>query len=243
MTTILVTRPQPDSVITAGKLLALGIDPLSVPLLRRTVLTTALPEAAGFAAVAVSSANALRALKERAALDGFRALPLFAVGDGTAAEAEMAGFADIVNAAGDFDDLVAAIAARRPAGPVFYPAGKKRSGDLAAALVPHGISVATSEVYEMTAPAELPAETLARIEAEADAVLIYSRRTAEAFITLVAAGLSAAARRRISVLAISRKAAEPLAAAGFAAVHAAERPDDEAMMSLALAFARDQNTP
>jgi uroporphyrinogen-III synthase len=242
MTTILVTRPQPDLAVTSAKLLALGIDPLAAPLLRRTVLATELPPAEGFAAMAVSSANALRAMQARDALNGFRALPLFAVGDGTAAEAEMLGFAEIVNAAGDFHDLVAAIAERRPAGPVFYPAGTKRSGDLVAALVPHGVDVAMVEVYDMTAPAALEPDMLQRIAAEADGVLIYSRRTAEAFRSLVAGHLDAAARRRISVLAISAKSAEPLAEAGFAATLVAGRPDDEAMMSLALAFARGQNT-
>lgn len=242
MTTIIVTRPQPDLAITCGKLLALGIDPLAAPLLRRTVLETELPRAETFAAMAVSSANALRALKARDALNGFRALPLFAVGDGTAAEAEMLGFAEIVNAEGDFHDLVAAIADRRPAGPVFYPAGRKRSGDLVGALAPHGIDVALFEVYDMTAPERLEPDLIGRIEAEADAVLVYSRRTAEAFLDLVAGNLAAAARRRISVLAISAKSAEPLQDAGFAATLVAERADDEAMMSLALAFARGQNT-
>jgi uroporphyrinogen-III synthase len=46
----------------------------------------------------------------------------------------------------------------------------------------------------------------------------------------------------MTVLAISAKAAAPLAEAGFRELRVATHTDDEAMMSLALAFARGQNT-
>jgi uroporphyrinogen-III synthase len=242
MTTILVTRPQPDIAITSAKLLAMGIDPLTMPLLRRVILATDLPEAATFAAMAATSANALRALKQRGVLNGFRTLPLYAVGDGTAAEAEILGFSRVFSADGDFDDLVALIAESRPQGAVFYPAAKKRSGDLGAALSGHGIGVATVAVYDMAPPPSISDAQIETIAADADAVLIYSRRTAEAFRDLVAPRLSAAALARMTVLAISAKAAAPLAEAGFRELRVATHTDDEAMMSLALAFARGQNT-
>ena len=55
------------------------------------------------------------------------------------------------------------------------------------------------------------------------------------------AALSERGLEDFGALCISRKAAEPLVEAGFKRVLVAERPDEEGMMVLALAFARAQN--
>ena len=68
MVRLLVTRPEPDASETAARLRALDIDAVVSPLLQARMLTTTLPPAPGFAALAITSANALRALL--AALDG-----------------------------------------------------------------------------------------------------------------------------------------------------------------------------
>jgi uroporphyrinogen-III synthase len=94
----------------------------------------------------------------------------------------------------------------------------------------------------MAPPPSISDAQIETIAADADAVLIYSRRTAEAFRDLVVPRVSAAALARMTVLAISAKAAAPLAEAGFRELRVATYTDDEAMMSLALAFARGQNT-
>ena len=68
MPQMLVTRPEPDAAETIGRLAALGIDGVAVPLMTRAVLHTSLPEPQGFAALALTSVNALRALEARKAL-------------------------------------------------------------------------------------------------------------------------------------------------------------------------------
>ena len=101
MVTMLVTRPQPDASETAACLFALDIDALVEPLLTAETLTTTLPPADGFAALAATSANALRALHDRGELPRFLKLPLYAVGDRTAALAQHFGFARVLSAAGN----------------------------------------------------------------------------------------------------------------------------------------------
>jgi uroporphyrinogen-III synthase len=236
---MLVTRPEPDASETAARLGALDIDPVLEPLLVAETLTTTLPAAEGFAALAATSANALRALHDRGELPHFRKLPLYAVGDRTAALARKFGFAEVVSANGNLDALVALLAKAGVAGPVLYPAARDQSGDLAQALAPHGVMVITAAVYRMQPVAALRETTLAGIDSGAiGAALFYSRRTAQTFAAL-ASGLRDKAK--LGVLCLSEAVAEPLLGAHFVRVSLADHPSEEAMMTLALSFARDQN--
>ena len=95
MVKILVTRPEPDAGETVARLGALGIDGIAAPLLERATLHASLPGADGFAGIALTSANALRALEERGALNAFLGLRVFAVGEKTARAAAEFGFLDV----------------------------------------------------------------------------------------------------------------------------------------------------
>jgi uroporphyrinogen-III synthase len=235
MVRLLVTRPEPDASETAARLSALDIEAVIEPLLIAETLQTTLPRANGFAGLAVTSGNALRALHDRGELPHFLKLPLYAVGDRTAALARAFGFAEVVSAEGNFADLVALLAKAGINGPLLYPAARHQAGDLAQALAPHGIMVITTPVYAMN-----PAPRLSRDldDAALDGALFYSRRTAETFATL-AAGMQRKAK--LAMLCLSEAIAEPLLAAHFVRVSLADHPSEEAMMALALSFARDQN--
>lgn len=240
---MLVTRPQPEAAETAARLRALDIEPIVFPLLRFATLPTSLPEAQGFAAMALTSANALRALAEREHVERYRALKVYAVGDHTAEVARANGFTEVVSAGGDLADLAELLAHSRLNGPVFYPAAKDQSGDLAKSLAPYGVMVVTARVYEMVAAAEMPDDLLAALAAgEIGAALFYSRRTAEAFIERAAAfHLPRAVKTRLGMLCISEQVASPLIEERFVRIGLADYPSEEGMMALALAFARDQN--
>lgn len=231
MVRLLVTRPEPDASETAARLRALDIDAVVDPLLFARTLTTTLPPADGFSALAITSANALRALHERGEIPRLQALPVYAVGDRTAAVARDFGFAEVVSAEGNLNDLVALLARAGVGGPVLYPTARQQAGDLAKALAPHGVMVITAAVYEMS-----PAERLTAELAACDGALFYSRRTAETFTILA----PAADRARPGMLCLSEAVAEPLIAAHFVRVSLADHPSEEAMMALALSFARDQ---
>ena len=68
-----------------------------------------------------------------------------------------------------------------------------------------------------------------------------SRRTAETFARLCEGKLSRLSRLELGMLCISEAVAEPLIDAHFVRVGLADHPSEEAMMALALSFARDQN--
>lgn len=241
---MLVTRPEPDAQATRERLAALDIDALAAPLMTRQNLPARLPPPNGFAALALTSTNALRALADREALGPFRDTKVFAVGDRTAHEARLLGFTDVVAAEGTLQSLVTAIALARLEGPIFYPAGRHMSGDLAQALAPHGLMVVTVPVYEMVAQSSLPRETASGLKEGAfGAVLVYSRRTAEIFCTLAGPALDGERRRTLPMLCISENVAVPLLESQFSRILLADHPSEEAMMALALAFAREQSGP
>lgn len=231
MVRLLVTRPEPDASETAARLRALDIEAVVEPLLSAKTLTTSLPARDGFAALAITSANALRALHDRGEIPRLRSLPVYAVGDRSAAEARKLGFAQVVSAAGNIDDLIALLANAGVDGPILYPTARQPAGDLAKALAPHGVMVITVPVYEM-APAGALTTDLATLEG----ALFYSRRTAETFARLA----PATDRARPGMLCLSEAVAAPLLAAHFVRVSLADHPSEEAMMALALSFARDQ---
>ena len=211
---MLVTRPEPEAADSAARLEALGIEAVTLPLLDRATLHTSLPDAKGFAALALTSVNALRALEERGVIDRYKGLKVFAVGDRTAQGAREYGFGDVSSAGGTMHNLVEAIVSAGLAGPVFY---------------------------EMRALTVLPAEVIADLElGRFTAALFYSARSAETFASLTHS-LSRSARERLSVLCLSEQVAAPLIGAHFVRMGLADHPSEEAMMALALSFARDQD--
>ena len=243
MTRMLVTRPEPDAQSSLARLLALDIDAVAVPVMERVSVDVSLPPADGFAAVVLTSANAVRTLVERNVVGDYAHLPVLAVGDRTARDAEMAGFTHVSSAAGAFADLVNAISLSGLKGPLFYPTGKHQSADLAKAVAPLGVMVATAKIYDMVAIAALPRAILAELgDGRINAVLVYSRRTAEIFADL-AQGLNRTQRQALGMLCMSEAVAEPLLGAHFNRISLADRPDEEAMMAMALGFARAQTGP
>ncbi len=238
--TMLVTRPEPDAQSSLARLRALDIPARALPLMVRHTLPVSLPKADGFTAMVLTSANAVRALADRGVINTYLDLPVFAVGDRTAREARAAGFSRVSSAAGALKDLVNAMAISRLPGPVFYPTGKHGSGDLAQALSPLGIMVVAAKLYDMVAIDALPQDILDDLsDGRITAVLSYSRRTAEIFAQL-AAPLDRQQRRQIAMLCLSETVAEPLLENHFNRISLADQPDEDAMMALALAVAREQ---
>lgn len=239
---MLVTRPEPDASETAARLGALGIEGMACPLLVHQTLQGSLPEPAGFAAITVTSTNALRALRERGVLERYLKLPLYAVGGRTAAAARSLGFTTVTHAEGGFAALAELLAHTPLAGPIFYPAARELAGDLAKSLAPFGRMVITAEVYAMNPVDTLPLTAAGGFADNAiDAVLLYSRRTAETFVRLAEPHVDRLERRHIGMLCLSEAVAEPLVDAHFIRVSLAEQPSEQAMMGLALSFSRDQN--
>jgi uroporphyrinogen-III synthase len=270
MTTILITRPEPENQLSAERYSDIGITPVLMPFLSFVVLPTSLPllerfqdkwpRLSGsktrpnkdlepgfdsiktkkaldkFAALALTSTNALRALQERGEIKSLHHLPVFAVGEKTAIAARNAGFASVVAANHSVESLARTISEARPAGPVLYLTASNRAGDLKKLLEPDGIGVSDIEIYQMQAKSSLSDDEKNLLNSgEIDAAVFYSARTASAFINLCKAnGIFGA--EGITALCLSQKVAEPLTGAGFIKPLIAEAPNEEAMLALALSF-------
>ena len=183
---VLVTRPHPDSETTAAALRARGHEVIQAPMLRfEPVACSGLD--ADYGAVIVSSANALRAVEGQ--LEGLLKLPLFAVGETTAAAARKAGFRKVNAAesdAGSLRDLVLAGVKKRQFrknDTLLYLAGAELSRDLASELGADGLNAITVTTYRMAALSHLPREACEAFAAnKIQAVLHYSQRSARAFL-------------------------------------------------------------
>jgi uroporphyrinogen-III synthase len=234
---VLVTRPQPDNEGTAAALRARGVEVLLAPALRFEPVPLPTGLEADYGAVIVTSANALRAVAPQLKDHPLTKLPLFAVGQQTAAAARLAGFDQVVSADGDGEALRELVAASIPASPpdtakaLLYLAGADISRDLAGELAARGLNVVTLTAYRMVPIADLPRDACHAFAANrVDAVLHYSTRSAKAFLEAArAAGVE------ISALAVpqccmSGSVAQILREAGAARVMVAAAPNENALL-------------
>jgi uroporphyrinogen-III synthase len=234
---VLVTRPQPDNETTAAVLRARGVEVLLAPALRFEPVP--LPEGleADHDAIIVTSANALRAIVPQLTDHPLLTLPLFAVGEQTALAARRAGFGEVISADGDASalrELVSASMRASPAGAapaLLYLAGADTARDLAGELGARGFDVVTQITYRMVPIASLPRETCDAFAANGvDAVLHYSTRSAQAFLTAArVAGVEISALA-IPQCCISSSVAQVLREAGAARVTVAASPNENALM-------------
>src|SRR6266704_3520157 len=192
---VLVTRPQPDDEATAAALRARGFEVMLAPMLRFEPVAFHDDGDARYGAVIVTSANALRGIAPH--LEGSRLLklPLFAVGEHTAAAAHRAGFDNVVPANGDAaslrDSVLASVKAKelKKASPLLYLAGADLARDLAGELDERGFTVVTHTTYRMIPVSSLPREACDAFAASGiEAVLHYSRRSARALLDAARAG-------------------------------------------------------
>jgi uroporphyrinogen-III synthase len=227
---VVVTRPQADGERTAGVLRARGHDVLLAPLMK--VETVAADLAGHWAAVIVTSANAPAAIAADPEGKVLLALPAFAVGQRSADAARQAGFKDVTTANGDVRDLMQTLIARRTdtAAPLLYLAGEDRAADLVGELAAHGIAAEMRVVYRaVTTP--FPPALIATLRAgQVDAVLHFSRRSADNYLAGAKAAGIAGPALAVRHLCLSAQIAEAFTGARHVAV--AKRPDEAALIEL-----------
>ena len=230
---LLVTRPDPQGEQTASALRARGHDVTAAPLLRIETLSVDFGDAQRDA-IAVTSANAIRAIASHHRVAEISALPLFTVGRRTADAAQEAGFANISSADGDVDALAALITKTLPEeSTLLYLAGEDRAGDLAAMLAPASISVRTIVVYRAVPEAALPDAARERLcVGTIDGVLHFSRRSAQTFIAAVQGGEGWDNSLKCHHFCLSLQVAEPLVEAGARHIHVAAMPNEASVLDL-----------
>ena len=171
---IVITRPIEDAMVLKTKLEALGHQAIMSPLLKIVAMADAIIPDDKWQAVAITSANAVRAMPIEA-LTKLKSLSMLTVGPQSADAARHAGFRRVEEAGGDAAGLARHIAATRDPsqGPILYLAGREQAADFAGLLVRSHFKVARIILYEAQPALELPREA-----GRADAVVLYSPRTA-----------------------------------------------------------------
>src|SRR5260370_1164034 len=156
----LVTRPRAEAAALAEALMARGIEAIVEPLLDIHYRDGPAPDLAGVQAVLCTSANGVRAL---ARLNSERAVPLFAVGEASAARAREEGFACVESAGGNVADLARLARERlRPErGRLLHVAGNDVAGDLVGELQRGGFAGERPVLFDAP-PAARPRPPLPR---------------------------------------------------------------------------------
>jgi uroporphyrinogen-III synthase len=231
---LLLTRPQADAERTAATLRARGHGVMVAPLLAIELISDGDLGAGPWAAILVTSANAVRAIAGHRRRDELRRIAVFTVGQHTAQAMRDLGFAAVVSADGNVADLAAVVAARTtPGARLLYLAGEERSGDLAGLLRAQNFAVQTALVYRVVTAEMLPRHAADALETAIDGVLHFSRRSAEAYVNAARrAGLDEAALATPIHFCLSARVAEPLVQAGAGTIRIAARPEEAALIEL-----------
>jgi uroporphyrinogen-III synthase len=202
VTCVWITRALPGAAQTAEKVRALGAVALVAPLLEVRVLNVPSVNLQDAVALAFTSANGVRAFVTQS---NERRVPVFAVGDSTAAAARAAGFSDVASAAGDVAALARLIAKKPlPEGVVVHIGAQEPAGDLTGALAAAGIAARRVETYK-TAALQLSEADLAEVR-RATVILVHSPRAA----AVLRDNYLAAVNPRATFLCLSAAVAAPL---------------------------------
>ncbi len=231
---LLVTRPEPDAHRQAEALAGLGHDVTLSPLLAIEAVPGVSLELDDAQALIATSRNALRALashRERAA--AIR-LPLFAVGEATAAEAGVCGFGAVTAAAGTGETLARLVAGKLDprSGPLVHLSGETAAFDLKSALAAKGFTVKQPMLYRAVAAPELSEEAISQLKAgDLDGVILMSPRTAAIFADLVRRQEAVTQASRLICYCLSAAVAQAVKPLG-ATIVVASQPREEELLAL-----------
>ncbi|MEM9635699.1 MAG: uroporphyrinogen-III synthase [Pseudomonadota bacterium] len=232
-----MTRPQPDCKSTADKLRAAGHVADETPVLLFRPTPPERFDLSNVTALALTSRRAVDVLAAHSQFPDFRKLPVFTVGDKTAAACRNAGFSRVHSASGDVTALAQLVLDRRHSldgGSVLYPVARERAGSLESVLSENGVPCSAPVVYRMDHSRALSPDVLDALRSSAyDGVLVFSRRTAATFFQLLKSYELDHIFSSLTIYCISRQAAEPLS--DYMRVHVADAPCEKSLLDLVLA--------
>lgn len=237
---VLITRPENRAGSTAAKLAELGHEVVSFPLFAAVNDLDALRAALGkpHSAIALTSAEAVRGLVELGEpLGNHLGTTVFAVGKATARAARNAGFVDVIVSSGGGPELARVVidhhAGTASALPILYLAGEKRMGRFEKLLAEDGFECVVAETYRMEPIAySIEEQQALLVERKADAVMFYSRETANAFFDLEIFAQSREAIARTLFLCLSRNIAEAVPEELRTSAVVSGNPDEDELIDL-----------
>ncbi|MEO7655355.1 MAG: uroporphyrinogen-III synthase [Sphingomicrobium sp.] len=212
MRKLVILRPEPGASATFERAIEAGLDPVKAPLFAIEPIAWEAPDPAAFDGLLVTSANAFHEGGD--ALATLRILPVYAVGPATAEAAREAGFevADVGQAG--IRTLLSSI---DPDLRLLHLAGEDRID-----VRPPWQTITSIDVYRASALELADLDLL-----EGNVVLVHSPRAGAALSEI------AIDKARTAVVAISVAAAEACGA-GWEAITASDRPNDPALLALAV---------
>jgi uroporphyrinogen-III synthase len=230
---VLVTRPEPGASRTARQLVEAGFQPILLPLSQTVGLEGGSgPVPADAAAVAVTSANAIRHAPARL-IAAVSALPCHAVGKRTADAARAAGFASVDEGPGDAGALADSMPASLAGRSIVYLCGRVRFPVFERKLAASGIRVHAVETYDTVAVDYSDEAILAALSGEpVDAVLLYSATAAAAMRMLTERAALQPLLERSRFLALSARIAAAFGDSAGDRVRVAAQPDEAALLAL-----------
>ncbi|MBI3506108.1 MAG: uroporphyrinogen-III synthase [Proteobacteria bacterium] len=242
---VLVTRPRGEAELFAVTLAMRGHDAILAPLIEIVLIDGAAVDLSGAQAILFTSANGVRAF---AHAEKRRDLPVFCVGDATAAAAKTAGFARVWSAAGDVDTLATLVRTQlKPAdGALVHAAGTSVAGDLSGDLEKAGFAVRRVQLYRAEPAGELPDEAVEELRAgRLDVATFFSPRTAQTFARLVQAAELDETLESVSVLALAPGTLALLREEGcvFRSEIAAGRPNEASLLEALDRLAEEADVP
>jgi uroporphyrinogen-III synthase len=215
MRRLFVFRPEPAARQTIRTAQDLGLDAVSIPLFELEPIDWTVPDAGDFDAMLLTSANTVRMAGE--GLASFRALPVHAVGEGTAVAARVAGLGVASVGNGGVDELLAEVSRDTR---LLHLCGEDKRETTTA-----GRSITSVAVYRAN---EKPDVSGLRA-LEGQAAVVHSPRAARRLADLVSPGT----RSTIRLAAISKATAEA-AGGGWQEVRTAPVPRDMELLALAV---------
>ena len=211
----MILRPEPGASATVTRARQMGLDPVSMPLFEVEPVGWTAPDAGSFDGLLLTSANAVRHGGE--GLRGLRQLPVYTVGEATAAAAREAGFDVTASGESGVERLLGSIATDLR---LLHLCGEQR----VEARAPQAITaIAVYRSNALPAPGDLQ-----RIEGQVAAV--HSPRAGKRLAEL--ATEAAIERSTVRIAAISEAAASA-AGPGWERCEAAATPDEAALLALA----------
>lgn len=240
---VLLTRAREDAEPLAARLADLGLDADIEPLLNFVSEADTPIDLDGVQALIFTSATGARMF---AARSSERQLPVFAVGDTTAAAARAVGFARVESAGGDVEDLARLIQTRldAKAGALFHGAARQVAGDLQGQLTASGFDLRREILYRAEAIGALSEAVRSGLaEGRYDAVAFFSPRTAETFVRLVTESDADLTGSGCHAACLSQAVASRIEALPWAGIRIAERPNQEALIGLLAALKLDLEAP
>ena len=218
---LLVTRPEPGASATTARLAMLGHEAIALPCLTIAPVAPHLPQHP--AALLVTSGQAIPALPAR-----LRNVPVFCVGDATAAKLRMAGFTSVESANGDAEALASLVLRRNLPGLHVLATGERLGQKLMTTLRASGISIVRRKVYKVTTRRTIPDSICTALKTGYfDGVLFYSAETARAFLRL-----NPPRTDRLKAYALSQNIEKGLQLVPWNAIHVACAPTEADLMAL-----------